>query len=66
MTGCGGVVGPRVAPDWLGGRRRWWIGRRHVAILTCSYRPTFTGMTRFCLDVWPGAYLWAPEDPNSC
>jgi len=63
MTGRGGVVGPRAALDWLDGRRRWWIGWRHIGILTCSYGPTFTGRTRFRHGVWPGAYVSAPEGP---
>jgi len=42
MTGRGGVIGPRAAPDWLAGHLRWWIGCRHVAILAWSYGPTFT------------------------
>jgi len=42
MTGRSCAVGPRAARVWLDGRRRWWIGRRHVAILTCSSGLTFT------------------------
>jgi len=38
MTGRGGEVGPRAAPDWLDGRRQRWTGRRYVEISACSYQ----------------------------
>jgi len=45
---CGGTARGTCLAGWA---PRWWIERRHFAILTCSYGPTFTGRGRFRLDV---------------